>query len=703
MIAGFEELDLDPHEVKALGKLGRVLRVGPDAASILCVDCDEYAKLPGVGALSVEPLRRIQQKLRDAGATHDSPMAQGRLEGMVARYGERHLRAHALRRADLSSLQRLILQRMQGDGPDVSLFDILSVDSQAYRRQPGIGESKCNALVGLQLLAVQGLEEQDSLSDSLETGYDGILVGLRSVVVVDEELDATVDLLLTVISQSDLPAYRALAALYGIDRKRETLDKRAQQLGLTRERVRQVVAVAWGSVAYLSRLHRSVVRFNLERRSDTTLARIFPRSLSRFDREVDLPRFLERFVGTQMPSQFDGRGEASDAVKISLEPLHRLIATTKSPIPRDAILETLSQELSFSADEALRFFAQLEDHGHLTESVQGYRVRGLPQVLAVEHAAMSFPRGAHFKEIVAHVNQLELTFEPMNGERVPLALQISKRTFLWGTGTYRHDHFWPFDEDVAKKALDLTREYLETRCSERSENLFIVFRAVEQAFGADYFELRRCIVARGEEAGIYFQGASRRDTVSLDPDAPTVPLVEVAHRFLRASTEPVTMEEIASRIPSESLAMASQLVEQLRRSGRAVRVGRGVYADSDRIFSAADLDRLMPAAVEICAEAKRPVERSTFLRALSVRHEEVKKVAPWLDLHRVLAAHGRLHATAPFVSATDIPYKSVKTLVEAIFQRVSSRAEALEEMHREILVDPHVAESFWSRHRPRRR
>jgi hypothetical protein len=119
----------------------------------------------------------------------------------------------------------------------------------------------------------------------------------------------------------------------------------------------------------------------------------------------------------------------------------------------------------------------------------------------------------------------------------------------------------------------------------------------------EYFTLRHLVREYGEEYGLYFNGKSGTDSVSLDPEASLISQADVIIKVLNESKVAMTKQEIAERLRSKSIAHAAFYINNLMEEGKVVRVDNMVYTTPEKAFSNMDAysgSKLPPIPDECC-------------------------------------------------------------------------------------------------------
>ncbi|MGZ5222321.1 MAG: hypothetical protein ACXWC7_19695, partial [Chitinophagaceae bacterium] len=128
----------------------------------------------------------------------------------------------------------------------------------------------------------------------------------------------------------------------------------------------------------------------------------------------------------------------------------------------------------------------------------------------------------------------------------------------------------------------------------------------------EYFILRHLVREYGEEYGLYFDGKSNVDGVSLNPDLKPITQADVIIKVLNESKVAMTMQEIAERLRSKSTGHASFYLNNLMEEGKVVRVDKMVYTTIEKAFCNMDTKSIMQVIKDIMSISDIIVEADVF-------------------------------------------------------------------------------------------
>lgn len=114
---------------------------------------------------------------------------------------------------------------------------------------------------------------------------------------------------------------------------------------------------------------------------------------------------------------------------------------------------------------------------------------------------------------------------------------------------------------------------------------------------------------RGEEYGLYFDGKSNVESVSLEPDVKRITQTDVIIKVLNESKVAMTKQEIAERLRSKSLGHAGFYLNNLIEEGKVVRVDQMVYTTTEKAFSNIETKAIMQVIKDIMSVSNIIVER----------------------------------------------------------------------------------------------
>ena len=156
----------------------------------------------------------------------------------------------------------------------------------------------------------------------------------------------------------------------------------------------------------------------------------------------------------------------------------------------------------------------------------------------------------------------------------------------------------------------------EKRGGRDAVNLPVGFYEKQQHL-PDYFIVRHIVRTYGEREGIFFNGKSGSDTVSLDSEFSLVSQEkDIVQMFVKAG-KTLTRQDIANSIRSQSIGHAAFYLDQLTKAEKIVRVSAMGYALTAKAFEFSSVRKIVKSAAAFLAGETRVVEGEVLQRHLN--------------------------------------------------------------------------------------
>jgi hypothetical protein len=272
--------------------------------------------------------------------------------------------------------------------------------------------------------------------------------------------------------------------------------------------------------------------------------------------------------------------------------LDDFFCSAKPPVSKSEALSFLQEEFDLDEDVVEEALITLAKQDLLAVADQAVAPKGAKKEVAVCYLLASHPDGMDWMEIAQNVNDLGLCRTQLSIERPDPVLYSSAYIFQVGRRQYSHLRYLGLPKEDVRYWLTDIKVSLE-----KSEHKALHLRAEYYAQRAnpkpDYYRIRHVARNFGAQAGIYFNGQSQVDTVSLDPDAQCVSQLEVLARILE--DQPMKIDEIARHINSQTEGHAWAYLSSLITEGRVVRLEDDTYASPSIAFADIDTDKALEA------------------------------------------------------------------------------------------------------------
>ena len=163
---------------------------------------------------------------------------------------------------------------------------------------------------------------------------------------------------------------------------------------------------------------------------------------------------------------------------------------------------------------------QLEKLHKIEVTEQGIYPKNLGKIEAGAHALTFHPTGLPWRDIARIVNKKGYSSTLFDETRMIQGyLGDSEYVYLCGKGTYRNLIFLDLEQFDIPAIMRHLIDYLKQKQITASHLHDYYYQTKGQRTGIEYFTLRHLVREYGEEYGIYFEGKSNVDGVSLDPNS----------------------------------------------------------------------------------------------------------------------------------------------------------------------------------------
>jgi hypothetical protein len=236
----------------------------------------------------------------------------------------------------------------------------------------------------------------------------------------------------------------------------------------------------------------------------------------------------------------------------------------------------------------------------------------------------------------------------------------SEYVYLCGLGTFRNLIFLDIEQfDIPKIMQDLLNYF-------NKNNLIVLhlhdyyYQTKKQHNEIEYFTLRHIIRGYGEEYGLYFNGKSNVDSVSLDSEIKSFTQSDVIIKVLNESKVAMTTQEIAERLRSKSINHASFYINKLTEEGKIVRVDKMVYTTPEKAFSNIDTKAIMQVIQDIMNTSENViVEADVFREYVNMELNLSYSKYIYVALVKTQLKELGWYRNSTLFSKKSIPYKSL--------------------------------------------
>ncbi|HTO20177.1 MAG TPA: sigma factor-like helix-turn-helix DNA-binding protein [Pseudomonas sp.] len=370
--------------------------------------------------------------------------------------------------------------------------------------------------------------------------------------------------------------------------------------------------------------------------------------------------------------------------------LDNFFAMHGSVADKDDVLQYLQQVLSSDLKDAADVLHFLHAQGQL--ALENYQVR--PLRLGKHEAAAAVlsehPNGLPWLDIARHANQRGISNSPFSEKIAGHGLQDSELMYVSGKGIYRHTRFVDFttlDEPAIFRDLNT---YFATSARDVA-HLNEAHAAMPDLRKLDYYILRYVVKMRGKSNGIYFNGKSQADSISLNPEFELFSQKNVILEAMRKSKGPLTKNEIAQLIKSRSSRHATLYLNELMAANQVVQVDRMLYTTSEIAYEKVDLGAMRCAIETVLRRHDQPVDPSIIQCELNILQGEAYSKYFYNSLARYFSQQGYWQRRSSLFSLQPISFASLTDAINRLCKPEDSIEQNIESLRLKISISEEAA------------
>jgi hypothetical protein len=585
-------LNLSPQYQKLIKRISRSMRVVNTVQDVLDIDPIEFSRQPAVGKLYVDLLVNFQKsftkeernKNTDEVKSEDSTeelLSQETLEKLYLNYG-------FLDKAEIKQLKRL--EGIYGEQFDIRNVNVLlNFDKAELSKQAGLGSLTLSVIDELQQKIKQeirtlpeNITEHTIKNRSLFISSEIAFVEFNEI---DNVLIEDVEGYLWTLDEMRMDI--ALSR-WGFNQQHESLEDVGKRYDVTRERIRQIEKTINANLPLNFRIQPKVLWANIREKMTEDLTELLPNLAQCFATEKLFYTFIELCCQV--------KAEAISKIaftKINLKIINAPFCYSQSPISQEVIINELMSNYGHSKASAVNGIKRLAENNVIEISEQGISPKKLGRAESVAHVLTFYPAGLPWKDISRILNKKGYSSTLFDETRTTGGFSDSEYVYLCGHGTYRHLMFLDLEQFNIPEIMQNLLDYFEQR-QLNALHLHDYYQQNKiQRTEIEYFTLRYIVSEYGEEYGVFFNGKSGSDSISIDKNAKRIIQSDVIVNVLNESSVAMTAQEIAEHLRSKSTKHAKFHLNNLMEEGRVIRVDHIVYTTPEKAFSKIDVDAVI--------------------------------------------------------------------------------------------------------------
>lgn len=406
---------------------------------------------------------------------------------------------------------------------------------------------------------------------------------------------------------------------------------------LTRERIRQIESRTLTELQDAMRIPKGLITELIMCDIDILLCQSYPLLSKKFSKPENLLNFFAAITDIN-------KNILLDIYKPKLN-VHSILGEwfldNKGPISfnnaLDLIMKTMEvdEQIANNAIEHAIINSELKvddkiDGSYLSPSK-------LTKSYAIIQSALNFPDGTGYKNLQDNANEQGYCISEFPLTRLDYSItEAVNMDYIVQSdrGTYKHIKFVDIKDEDIQKILNEIKRILSLTPYD-SVNLKIkIYEESEKLKDFDYFYVRHICRNNGKDSGIYFNGKSGADTVSLKEEIDIQSQLVTILNLFKESGSPLSRNDIATKIRSSSINHASFYINQLIEKNEIVRIDDLRYTTAKRAFFNANTKELIDDIFEKLIEYQKPVEIGVITSFLNNKYHFNYHKAWYLHLCR---------------------------------------------------------------------
>ncbi|MDP3846640.1 MAG: sigma factor-like helix-turn-helix DNA-binding protein [Pseudomonas sp.] len=354
------------------------------------------------------------------------------------------------------------------------------------------------------------------------------------------------------------------------------------------------------------------------------------------------------------------------------------------------VLQYLQQELGGDekdASNALQFL-------HAKAQVAFESGKVLPLNLGKHEAAAAVlsehPNGLPWLDIARHANRRGISRSSFSEQTSGHGLQDSALMYVAGKGVYRHTRYVDFSTVDKPAIFQALHTYFATSAREVS-HLSEAHAGLPELRKHDYYILRYVVKMHGEDYGIYFNGKSQTDSISLNPAFDLYSQKSVILHSMRQRLGPLTSNEVAQLLKSRSSRHAKFYLSELMFTNQVVQVDRMLYTTPEHAYENIDLDAMRHAIESVLRSHDKPVDPSIIQYELNALQGEAYSKYFYSSLARFFAQLGHWQRRHSLFALQPISFASLTDAIDTLCKPDDSLEQNLQSLRLHIAINEEAA------------
>ncbi len=397
---------------------------------------------------------------------------------------------------------------------------------------------------------------------------------------------------------------------YGYKTEVLTLEKTAEELfkiektkKVTRERIRQLINIIKKKLTIKPFFDLKNLEEFLKKNQSQSFHKIFPNLDKIF---TDTVQFRQKDISgdrlTQFLSDLTGKEygyyktpEILIKSEFDVEQLNEIFGELPYGVNEDIFASEIKTIFGFDdtvTKNAIQFMDENKLITHKNNKIYPLKLNSKDEI---SHICLKFPKGIFWKDIYEILNNSP-SKNNFNLNRILADHKILENDDLWlcAKGTHKHYTYLRYKEnkdEIIQAVLNVL-----SKKKQKTLKLIEVFNSINSnkllRNNLEYFELRAFIKYFGKQKGIFWQGRSNVDTISLNKNFSYIKNKDNILKIINRSSEAIHEKKIIKLIDKGTniSSIISLHGEQLIKEKKVMRVGPKLWFNYDKALNLCNID-----------------------------------------------------------------------------------------------------------------